>query len=1014
MIELYIDGKLADVGNSVGINLQKEYASDGKSVSDAEFSYSIELPITDNNKVIFRFADTFDVSGKFSRTYDAKLYADSTLILDGKFKLSEISLDEGYKGNLYSPKKKSISDILGDRTLNEIQEHLKLIGTMDDITKTNNYVADLGGELPPSEYQDNHICFPYLLYGVPYNAKKRASEASLDMFTQNLEFGSHTMSTNNAFPAYNVLSVLKDVFATEGYKLIGNVFTDIRFKDLYQTFQYNYNDWMNDKLTPFYLDFSCSYGNFKGSVISKTMRTDVMWNEDSIMDIGKADADFDGEYLAGVDAPLIAGKFNSSFEIRSNDQNIMTKGDDTDSYVIRVPQSGWYRIRCSGQMEYPQSSSANTVQENTERVGGYTSRADCTDLANQPFEFHILKSRALEDPKLYSFCSWIPSIPTNYSVGESAIFSLGGKDEWQRRLDNDDIDDADTLLIDPSMYIAFQQNESQRKYPKNGKTMLIKDYSGFDTKEFIGGARLGGAWFSGEWGPARRGILQREQRFARKGAGLALPRADVPLTTATTEDEGKKYFQIAGKGDNSSYEYAENTALVMIPERTNNKKAYCNFDGYNVYQNNGSWDTVDNERVEYDGADDSMAFGGYKNSGSWTINTCVWLEEGENVDFEVVMPVHTSAEYQHSTVFGRHSRWYDRLDWINITNVRFDYQMALVSIDEEWVPTQDAPIKQFSEVTGSNATNVNMFLPSTKCNDYLNGFLNTFNLTLTMPYDGVFSIDSHTEENLETNILDLDGYAHPEDARFLSIDTPSRRQLGFKINKEEVGYKFGNTSPYLPTFSTAPWNASGYDGSYVIANEANTEGSVDKMESPWSYSWYRDIHFINRVGMTPSLAKVNTLATANEWKTNVNWDSVDTKMNSNKSTRLFFLDFNEATQMYRYIEFPYAKDGASNFKNARLLLTSNQLTKGDSEFYLDYNDGAIKEPNKTITDSFFSIQMPYQYEVEVDAYLPNDVYARINGGTLVRFNGGLFKIVKVEGHEVDGDSPCTITMRTLG
>lgn len=1014
MVELYIDGKLADIGKDVGIVLQKEFSTDKGSVSEAEFSYTVDLPITDTNKGIFRFADSFDVSMKFSRTYDARLVSDGSFILQGKFKLSEITYSE-YKGNLYSPKRKSVSDVLGDRTLNEIEPHYKMIGTMDDFTKLNNYVADLdANNIPTSEYRDRHVCFPYLLYSAPYNARNRAIENVLDMYTQDLAFGNHSMTSENLLPSYNVLSLLKDMFETEGYNVIGNVFEDNRMKDMYQTFQGNYSDWKNLKMTPYYLDFSCSYSNYKSRVISKTLQTAVIWTEDGINNIARADASFDGDYSCGVDAPLVAGSWNSDFTIRSNDQNIMARGESTDGYVIRVPHSGWYRIKCNGSMEYPQSSSANTVQDDTERVGGTTSRADCTDLANQPFEFQVKTGSPLVDPKLYSFVSFIPSIPTNYSCGESVVLSLGGKEEYQRRLNNNDIDVND-VLIDPQAWVALQTNEAQRKYPKNGKTMLIKDYSGFDTKDLICGARLGGAWFSGQWGPARRGLLQRPQRFARKGAGLALPRADRNLTIRGMEDAPeKKYFQTCAEDDNSTYEYAEDTALVMIAEKVNDKKAYSNFDGYNIYSTNGSWDTSDNGKLSYEGADDSQAWGGYKNSGSWDINTCVWLEEGDTIDFEVVMPLHTSAEYTHSTAF-RHSRWDNRVDWINITNVRFDFKMALVSSDEEWYPSQELPIKPFSEVTSSTPTNVNMFLPNVKCNDYLNSFLKTFNLELTMPSERTFSIDYRMFDDKATNIIDLDEYANPSEAVFRAVETPTSRQLAFKVNKEECGYKIGNLSPYSST--SEPWDVSGYSGDYTIVNDANTEGTLDKTESQWSYSWYRDIRFINGIGLTPSTAKVNTLATANEWGMSVNWASINSSnLNTNKQFRLFFLAKDDDTEMYKYIEFPYAKDG-DNYKNARLLLTSNYMTKktlnGVSKYYLDYNENGVNPPNKTITDSYFSFTSPWSYEIETEAMLPNDVYARINGGTMLKFNDGIYKIIKVEGHDIEGLDTSTIIMRTL-
>ena len=103
MIQIYIDNKLIDLDNT-NISLQKEFTDDVENIpTEVEYSFSISIPTTLNNKEIFGFIDTFDVSNKFSRLYNAELYVDESLIMKGNFKMTSIDSDH-FKGNLFSPK----------------------------------------------------------------------------------------------------------------------------------------------------------------------------------------------------------------------------------------------------------------------------------------------------------------------------------------------------------------------------------------------------------------------------------------------------------------------------------------------------------------------------------------------------------------------------------------------------------------------------------------------------------------------------------------------------------------------------------------------------------------------------------------------------------------------------------------------------------------------------------------------------------------------------------------------
>lgn len=992
-IQLYVENQLCDFDSKTYITLQKEFDNEAELiVTEVEYSYTIEIPTSVRNKQIFGFIDSFDVSNKFGRIYNAELYVDEMLILKGKLKLSGIDA-EYFKGNLYKPASATVSDILGDRQLNEIIPHMKPMNNMTDMTQQNNYVMGMNTtDIPSAKYRDRHVCYPYLLYSLPYNDGQKASTDDLDFYTQRLDFGYHTMNNDNIFPSFNVCSVIKDMFKTEGYNIQGNIFDDEKFKDLYQTFQYSYSDYLDKRLVPYYLSFRGDYDNYRSNNIPASLQVATLWTE-SDYDVGH-DGHFDGTFQYGVDCPLQAGSKNTRLSIISNEQHMLSEGQNYDGYAITIPQDGWYRIHCDGQMSYPDRSGGWKSESNRENVGGTQDRADTTDLSEQPFEFQIKKGYPAENPQLYSFNSFIPCMPTHYSEG------------------------ASVKCADEHTYIKCMTNERSRLYGKNGKTTYIKEYSDFPTSDFVCGARLGGAWFNTElWGTAGRGGIQRPNRFALKGAGLALPDVTKTLQTRDMDDDGDgdMYFMIAHSDGNNRCEYAEKTAQVLVRQ-----DSYSNFEGYNVIDfGTKRWDTTRNEgAVVYPGAANNSASTSGKYGGKWDINTVVWLEKGDTINIELLIPYHFQGDYQHSTLL-RHSKWKDRHEYINRTMVSFNFEMGIISTDKKWIPTDKNPIPTFDYIRSYKETNVNQFLPTLKCNDYLNNLLQTFNLQLTMPNKNTFSIDYAAMNNVMGNVISIDNLANIKDAEFKALDTPSQRQLSWKVDTSETGYYHGNPSPYKT--ENLPWYNSGYTGSITITNETNTSGSIDKKESSWSYCWYKDIKFVNGLGLSVKEAPIAVLAENTIWDDGNSYMNAQSEsLNTSKTMRFFLLGKNVDTSMYKYIEFKYDENNGRDL-NCRLVIPSNYIetkqSQGSKRYYmLDYNnsvqntDGGNK---KTITDIFFNLYVQSGYQIDVPIKLTNNLYNRINGGTLIRFNDGLYKVKSIDGHDVTEQDEATLSLLTL-
>jgi len=112
-IELIINGKLADLGRDFGVRLNRQLLNPSElNTKDAQMSFTISLPDSEPNNIIFAHSNIEETRDKFNRVYTAQLIVNSSRIFNGFFRMSDIT--RGYKGNLYVPVPKTIKDIFGE------------------------------------------------------------------------------------------------------------------------------------------------------------------------------------------------------------------------------------------------------------------------------------------------------------------------------------------------------------------------------------------------------------------------------------------------------------------------------------------------------------------------------------------------------------------------------------------------------------------------------------------------------------------------------------------------------------------------------------------------------------------------------------------------------------------------------------------------------------------------------------------------------------------------------------
>lgn len=973
MTQLYIEGKLADTNEAFEIQLEKDFDNfDEHVVEEAHYSFEIELPITKTNREVLGFVDVFDVTNKFGRTYDAILFVDNVNILDGKFMLSEID-NEHFSGNLYVPATATLKDVLGDKKLKDIKAHPMYINTWQDIANINN------GIIRNISTADKHIAFPYILYRLPYND----TGSTLPITTQNLSASGSTFTVDNIFPAFNVLSILKDAFEGEGYKIQGNVFQIEKFQELYQTISMSWKDYHDSKNTPYYVSFHADYDMKRGDNISSTLVETSLFSDPAMG--------------VGTDAILLSE--NTKITNEQDDYNMLPKGVNSSSHSLIVPKTGWYRIRCNGQMSYPVNG-GDYNQDGRPTINGCYNDSDRTDLSQNVFEFQIKKTQSpMSTCQYYSMNMATPMIPTNLSK-ENVSYS-----------------NAIAFGMFGLLGVNISYDDPRNSFAKNGKTAIVRDYSGFDTSEFIAGARLGCPYV---WEGYSDDNL--EDRRSHEMVFACLPNPNKATKSNFFDDGGVEhqymplYSTIGLKSDSTIYrnDYGKDTAQVLV-----RADSYSNFEGYNRFKPNkqtsgGTWDTTSNfNAITYPGLDNSSASATSLTSGTWTINTVVWLEEGDMLSPEIVVPYNDNAD---------ECGWLEFCDWkhyyksgILWTKCSFDFEMGIINSDEKWVPTPNKPVPSFETIKTPLPTNVNQFLGDTKVNDYIENFLNTFNLRLSRISKNTYSIDTlSNEQKTYGKIINIDEWANVKDASFSRIDSNSTR-LEWTISTDEEGYQHGNTTREDKTIR----DESGYTGGIEFVDESDTSDNEKKIKSNWSYTWLKDITFVNGDSAFPSGVKeVPVIGDADLWE-NTYLSISDVDFATDKTSRLIYLEKNPDNKMYNFFNvYGYKNDTTIPELKTPLIFCKNYIeyksSLGDKmTFRLDYNNELSTKNDKTITDIYFKIKRGYQYEVDVPVTLPNYIYEQIRSNTLVKFNDGLYRILCLEGHDVSMKGEGTLKLLSL-
>lgn len=345
-IELIVNKKQVDLGDDFNIRINNVINDPTKmGYTQAEYSYSFNLPATKNNNVIFDYANNLSKLNKFHNRYTAELYADGNLIFEGSLTLNSYK-DNEYECNLVNVKIYSLDEIFSGMTMNKI-EGMEI--DFSGVTTMNTMNAEA-----------NPICtFPLVSYGA-FQKDPVSADTVGATYTSKYDLDKYNRwYIESCYPSLNMLDTLKAAFNTKGYEVMGDVFQDPVLKNIYMSTN------LADEQVPQYNLGNPAFGNVQIACTSTTWNT-LGYQQELQFPYEKVQlqhfVDDKEDHYYNFDSVLI--------------HDLLTSGVTTDQspsymyqpneHIIVIPKTGFYKIELSATTSIQSGSITAAVHKRTD------------------------------------------------------------------------------------------------------------------------------------------------------------------------------------------------------------------------------------------------------------------------------------------------------------------------------------------------------------------------------------------------------------------------------------------------------------------------------------------------------------------------------------------------------------------------------------------------------------------------------------------------------------------------
>lgn len=975
LVEIWVNGNKMDLESQDALNLrfQSTIMNPTQITStQAEYSFSFDVPCTPNNNKIFDYANNLSKLNKFHQRYNAEVIADGTIIFSGTLVLNSVKNNK-YNLNLVSVKVYSLEDIFQDKTMDKIDWKIPFEGGGTGTDTIDDYNSQLNAE----------VTFPLVSYGVfqksPYNTDEVA-----DDYTSKFDIDEWNRWYVESFPpSPNMLETLRKAFETQGYTVGGDVFRNPLLTKIYMSQN------LSDEQSPDYNIGNPKFGHVSLTSAYNTTGTGYQqeleypyFRVHGLVDVTGGLVSTDVYNWENID---LYNLLDSGGTVTAQNSYMYQPYEN----LIVIPADGFYKI------ELRVSSSLSTT-------GNLTVKQNVYDEINREFNEQDVTIPV-------GFAEHTPieiQLVRNY---EDNVELIKGKQNKQYK----DGNPTNTLSTNVNTYQTCYPHEDPYNSPLPTKT------NGLTTKNNTS------PWKGKRTSETSNSVNDTTNTTAADESVIGT-RGSFGGKRARTNNHG--YNGEDRKYTAQKYGYIYNDDEIMCYDQVVSEAFICGLsslsDGVaSVAKNGYSWSSLNTGKNEsfypeigysmlqtQEGSDilvteqtnkyyntyinTPISYCNAKNNQMNGYVSCiVWLNKNDILNLLEIHRAYTNTAGSNITYSTTTNAQLSITAYSNRT-----YDMLKSSFSNDYTkPTE----------FDSNLNIANFFNNETLISDWVQNIVNAYNLEIIQ--DGK-TVTINTKKKLTDNYaaVDIDDRVNSANAEASMIDYPKSMAVKYKIDTDEWGFERsavesqgGNES----ILNDEGWQQYGDSGfSTIQLNDDSYVTNTSERSLQNSYTWYQNF---NWYAVNSGFTKTST-------------DPVTLKLPtiSKYSYMIDGYDYGESMKHDGFglpQRFWFKPSQANAYVWLRTYPTERVQIYTPSNMYTNYRNLyfnlSYKNTEPSILTEFFNINayLASNYVV-VDVYLTPDEYNRIKNGSMIHFESDLYIPVEISGYDPSGAMPTNLKM----
>lgn len=972
-IEIYVNGNLLELESQESLNLRLNnvlFDPAKTSTTQAEYSFSFDIPDTPNNSKAFDFANNLSKINKFHTRYACEVYADGTPIFNGSLTIQKYSAkDKVYSCNLVNIKVNTLEEIFGDAVMTDIPWMVDFSGA-SSINSVNNDAT--------SKYY-----FPLVSYGAFQKDYIDKDEVSAN-YTSKFDMDKYNKWWVESFyPSLNVMESIKKAYEWKGYNVGGSAFSDPQIANVYascnlaseQSPNYNVgNPLFGD------LNLTCTWNNYVGSGLTPQ---ELRFPYYRIRPATNAsNSEYEGEKFN-----FSAINFWNMCDSTTNPNVSVTLNHDTYMYdptehLFVIPADGWYKIDLTVNASLSGANSTFNAKQWTntfKRLFAFSKRNVSirrTLLEQTPLEIQLIRNYdenielikgkknivyATGDPNIGTYC-----YATAFGVCESDQYQ--NKTEWLTEYPHEDLGSSMAPTKTEGLIgqaVAENVTETKESVYITGK---IGDNLINRTKKKVVEERSKAA---------SDGYMHRD--------GYVMPYDPVVSSAFICG------FSSLDNGVVSVMKNGKSWSKMCGSEN----KIFANVRGLDLISSTDTGTSINGSTAttycqnEYSGSQCTVAVS--SNSLSGTVQCCVYLNKNDVLELVAIQRDYEGSGFNGDSTSTQGYACSATCN-LHITAMNNETYQTLKS-DPLW--------NYYSNPTFPSKLNLfNFTNKETKVSDWISNIQKAFNLEITTN-GNIVNIDTNKGIKKSINYaVDIDDRVSSSEAEAEYISYPREMSVRYKIDTDEWGFEKSVPPDKIDADDWKEYGDSGY--TVIKLNDDTYETSTQNTSTNFSYTWYDNFNWkevtsggtetgVRQTIEIPVIEKAEYMADGYGYEEAMKHDGYS------------------LSQRFWYRE---------HLSNQYVWLSSSEINGKKERVYLTYPSNmrdsfnlSYKDTEKSIVTEYFNIHpMLSSNYVNIEVYLSPKEYDLIKGGALVHFDDDLYFVSEVSGYDPTGANLTTLKL----